>query len=199
MERSNTVVCYLTGAPATGKSTLSRAVEKVCKNVKIFSYSKELRNYVNSRLPSLSLTEDSVRAQSAAVITKADVDAVDNQLIEFIKSNRQNYSIIVDSHAVTKERFGFRVTTFNPEQLLALNPDKIVSLYAHPKIISDRIRKESLGRPLPDLDDIQLHIHAQNSVAIQYGFVLGKACYLLDSNQAANDLLSQFLDLTGVS
>lgn len=196
---SKNIVCYLTGAPATGKSSLCEAISQRCENVKVFSYSKELRNYINEKQPTATIDENLVRKESSKIITKDDVDAVDKLLVDFIKINRKHHSVIIDSHAVTKEAFGFRVTPFSTEILAACNPDKIVCLYANPNVISDRIFKDPEGRPLPNIYELEFHNQTQAAVAIQYSITLGKACYLLDSDLPLEELISRFLRITSMN
>lgn len=198
MNKNKKYVCYLTGAPATGKSTLCRELGRRCEGVKIFSYSAELRDYINQRRGLTSLSEDSIREKSALVVTKEDVQEVDQRLIDVVERYRNTHHILIDSHPVTKEAFGFRVTAFSAYQLEKLSPDKIFCLYAPAETISQRITVEPKGRPCPSHNEIQIHIQTQISVATQYSILLGKPCYLLDSSKDLNELVEQFFKLSGI-
>ena len=104
----------------------------LCKrSLEVYSYSKLLRGYV-SRRSGNAIDEVGVRQRSANLITRTDVDAVDHWLIEQVRLNRADQHIIIDSHPVIKEDYGFRVTAFSPEQLQDLNQDAIVCLYVAP-------------------------------------------------------------------
>lgn len=191
-------VCYLTGAPATGKSTLCELLLDKYQNVKVFSYSKELRDHVNAKYSKLSLNEDSIRQFSAKVISKDDVREVDQYLVNFINRYRYEYNIVIDSHPVTKENFGFRVTAFKVVDLMKLNIDRVFCLYASSSIIKQRIVLNPQGRPLPSSFELDVHCNAQISIAIQYGLTLGKPCYLLDSSVDKSVLLDTFAKLSGL-
>lgn len=180
-------VIYLTGSPASGKSTLCEHLEKTVPNLEVYSYSKLLRDYVNRR-SGAAVDEVDIRQQSANLITREDVEAVDLWLIEQIRLNRINRHIIIDSHPVTKENYGFRVTAFSPEQLRQLDPDLIICLYVAPDVTRKRITADAAGRPLPTDFELGLHADLQTSLSTQYAFVLGKPCYLLDSSIALDDL-----------
>jgi adenylate kinase len=80
-------VIYLTGSPASGKSTLCEHLEKAVPNLGVYSYSKLLRDYVNRRR-SAAVDEVGIRRHSANLITGADVKAVDQWLIEEVRSKR---------------------------------------------------------------------------------------------------------------
>ena len=135
-------VIYLTGAPATGKSTLMAALAERIQPLLSFSYSKELSDCINRR-DQAAYTQDDMRRQSAGVITKADVDAVDDILVQTVRERRGSTHIMIDSHPVTKESFGFRVTPFNETRLDAIRPTLILTLYAAPEVVIGRLEKQS--------------------------------------------------------
>ncbi len=141
-----------------------------------------------SRRSGNAIDEVGVRQRSANLITRTDVDAVDHWLIEQVRLNRADQHIIIDSHPVIKEDYGFRVTAFSPEQLRDLNQDAIVCLYVAPNVTRKRITADAAGRPLPTDFELGLHAHLQASLTAQYAFILGKPCYLLDSSIALDEL-----------
>lgn len=113
-------VIYLTGAPAAGKSSTTRLLAERIPNLLVWEYGARLTSYLKSR--SLVRSQDEVRAHSAAVVTPADIVEVDKLLLEFIEEHRHENPIIIDSHPVTKESYGFRITAFSVEQIVRLNP-----------------------------------------------------------------------------
>lgn len=141
-------VIYLTGSPASGKSSLCELLEASIASLQAYSYSKLLRDYLNRRRDN-DIDEAGIRQHSARVVTRADVDAVDRWLIDEVQARRSERHLVIDSHPVTKEHYGFRVTPFTVEQLRALNPDVIVCLYIDPSETKSRIAKDAAGRPLP--------------------------------------------------
>lgn len=181
-------VIYLTGAPASGKSTLCEHLERTVLNLRVYSYSKLLLDYVN-RQSSAAVDEVGIRRHSANMITRSDVEAVDQWLIEQVRLKRVAQHMIIDSHPVTKEDYGFRVTAFTPEQLRQLDPDVVICLYVAPGIARKRITANPAGRPLPPDFELGLHTDLQASLAVQYAFILGKPCYLLDSSVAFDELI----------
>ena len=73
-------IIYLTGAPATGKSTLTRNLAEKADQVMVFTYSKELARIVSSRVGAID--QKDLREQSAKLITRDDVEAVDAELVQ---------------------------------------------------------------------------------------------------------------------
>src|SRR5437016_5175110 len=96
-------VIYLTGAPATGKSTLCRNLKRAVPSLAVFAYSEELRTHVAQRAGLAQLSENEIRSQSAQLVTRDDVTAVDAQLRAFVAERRATQPIVIDSHPVTKE------------------------------------------------------------------------------------------------
>jgi adenylate kinase len=190
-------IIYLTGAPATGKSTLTENLSQQLPDAVVFTYSKELLDWVQRRAK-LIATQDDLRRESAKMITREDVQAVDSQLIELANSCRGRQTMVVDSHPVTIEEFGFRVTPFTKKQLCALVPDVIVCLYANAETIIERISKNAAGRPMPSRYEIDLHTQLQCQVASIYAIETGASLYYLNASCSPDDLLSNFVSVTGI-
>jgi len=191
-------VIYLTGAPATGKSTLTRNLNNKEPDTVIFTYSKELADWISQKRETLSSQED-LRRESAAIITREDVNQVDQQLLDLVKTKRDTTNIVIDSHPVTIEKYGFRITPFSKEQLAGIKPDVIVCLYAEATVISERIKKDAAGRPLPTSSQLDFHMNLQAQVASQYALDIGASLYFLNADCSPGQLLENFLRVTKFS
>ncbi len=190
-------VIYLTGAPASGKSTLARNLLEEVKDLAVFAYSEELRKHVGGKLDR-QLSEDDIRAMSAQVVTAADVRELDQILQEKIRSGRQQRPFLIDSHAVTKEAYGFRVTSFDTSTLQAIGPTCIISLYVPVATTLQRISSDPMGRPTVSAEEAQMHSQLQNGLAAQYGVLAGCPVYLLDATQPPAILVAQVKELAGL-
>lgn len=188
-------VIYLTGAPATGKSTLTKNLYGKKPDTVVFTYSKELANWISQKNATLSSQED-LRRESATIITREDVNQVDQQLLDLVKTKRDTTNIVIDSHPVTIEKYGFRITPFSKEQIAGIRPDVIICLFADANVISDRIKKDAAGRPLPSSSQLDFHMNLQAQVATQYALDIGAALYFLDADCSPSQLLENFLKLT---
>ena len=132
-ERARQVV-YLTGAPATGKTT---ATEKLTElgPIHVFSYGALL----TARVPSVQ-DQPELRRRSADAIRESDVVDLDAELIGMLAATEGH--CIIDSHAVTKEETGFRVVPYSIAGLRSLGITAIVCLYAQPGTIAARIQAD---------------------------------------------------------
>lgn len=180
---------YLTGAPAAGKSTIVQLLKQKIPELLVWEYGAELTRYVSDRPQVTSQTD--LRRLSANVVTPEDVLAVDRELLNFIAIHRGTVPIIIDSHPVTKEDYGYRITAFSEDQVKALAPDEIWVLYTTPEIAIQRISENAEGRPAIDLEQARMHTALQASVAATYGIVTGRPVYLFDSNVEQRTLMEQ--------
>jgi adenylate kinase len=183
---------YLTGAPAAGKSTTAHLLKEKVPGLKLWEYGAELTRYVQER-PQVT-TQADLRRLSGNVITPEDVIAVDKELLEFVKANRATDPIIIDSHPVTKEDYGYRITAFSIDQIKALAPDEIWVLFTPPEIAIDRINRDAAGRPQIDLEQARLHTFLQASVAASYGIATGRPVYLFDTSTDQQALIERLAE-----
>ncbi len=172
-------IVYVTGAPATGKSTLCTALSKLESRVELFCYSQRLRDHINTKRGA-ALDETAIRRESAGVVTSQDVNELDDLLHDTVTTVRASPShLIIDSHPVTKETYGFRVTPFSADRLRALEIDTLICLYADPHQLAERIRLDPQGRPLPSDFELSVHVQLQASIVAQYSVLAGRPCYLV--------------------
>ncbi|RZI39622.1 hypothetical protein EGT07_27970 [Herbaspirillum sp. HC18] len=126
-----------------------------------------------------------------------DVRAVDEELLDFVATHRPTRPVIIDSHAVTKESYGYRVTPYSLKEFERLQPTQIWVLYTAPELATQRIATDAQGRPQITVEEARFHTHLQASVAITYGMHLGTAIHFFDSalqgEQLADQLVTRLL------
>lgn len=137
-------VVLLTGAPGVGKSTLRQELKKSISNMVSFDYGELLRE--QKREAGLKLSYPEIREQSASAIQPYDVQNLDEKVIERINIIRVGADVVIDSHAVTAERYGLRAIPFSQPQLVRLRLDAILVLRCDPSVLLQRIGKNSEGR-----------------------------------------------------
>lgn len=183
-------VIYLTGAPASGKSSTTKLLANAHPNLLIWEYGAKLTEYIKCRSTGVA-HQDDLRKRSAEVVTHDDIEEVDRSLLSFVDEHRVSHDIIIDSHPVTKETFGFRITPFSFEQFQRLAPDEIWVLYASPEVTVQRIASDPAGRPMVSEEEARFHTTLQGSVAAAYGMALGQAVHLFDTGGDRNALITQ--------
>lgn len=158
--------------------------------MKTFVYSRVLADYLREKSVR-QYSQDHLREKSAQLITPDDIEIVDTRLLDFVTENAKKAHIVIDSHAVTKETYGFRVTPFSLEQLRKLSPTLIFVLYTAPSVILNRIKNNSQGRPTVSEFEAGFHSELQATVALIYGIQIGIPVYFLDSDRPSDDLVSE--------
>lgn len=190
-----TEVVYLTGAPASGKSSLTKALQVRLADLQIFEFGERL----TARLGGTGWigSQADLRSQSAKAITPEDVRAVDDELIAFVKAKRGIAPVIIDSHAVTKESYGYRVTPYSLVEFEQLSPTQIWVLYTAPDVAIRRIAQNAQGRPMITEEEARFHTHLQASVAVTYGMHLGRPVHFFDSAAPQDELVTSLVRRLG--
>jgi adenylate kinase len=138
-------------------------------------------------------SQDDLRARSAGLVTPEDVSEVDRLLVSFVNDHRSDRDVLIDSHPVTKESYGYRITPFSLEQFIRLVPDEIWVLYASPEETRRRIAADSGGRPMVTEEEARMHTALQTSVATTYGIAVGCPVYLFDTGTSREELVAQLI------
>jgi adenylate kinase len=189
-------VIYLTGAPASGKSSTTRLLAAARPDLLVWEYGARLTAHVQQKAAAV-VSQDELRQKSATVVTAEDVREVDRSLLDFVSAHRSTRDIIIDSHPVTKEAFGFRITPFSLEQVTRLAPDEVWVLHADAEITIQRIEDDPAGRPTITVEEATLHSTLQASVAATYGVALGRPVYIFDTAMDRADLIQRLLRRLG--
>lgn len=186
-------VIYLTGAPAAGKSSTTRMMSKRLPGLLVWEYGARLTDHVKAKVADVA-GQDDLRARSAGVVTPEDVAEVDQALLAFVEEHRSSNHVLIDSHPVTKEVYGYRITAFSLQQFQALRPDEIWVLYASPEETVRRIAANAGGRPMVTEEEARAHTLLQASVAATYGMSLRCAVYLFDTAAPHDELINRLVD-----
>lgn len=184
----------LTGTAAVGKSTLSRKIGKT-SGFKAFEYGDELFKQAAQKHP--EITHSETRSHSEIFIIDEDVRNTDEALQLFIQENRNKYHVVIDSHAVSKEIYGFRSEPFRLGELQRANFSRIVCLYCEPNIIVERTKNNLEGRPTLTIQEAEFYQSFQSSVAITYSSILGIPLHFINSNAHPDEVVTKFLNIIG--
>lgn len=138
-------VIYLTGAPATGKSTTASELRSRYQELRTFAWGEEARAHV-SRRTGRDISLEEFRASPASLLTPEDVRVLDERLIVWTSECRKTAPVLIDTHAVTREVYGFRTTPFSDDQWKRLRVTHMFALYASPRVVQLRLEGDPAGR-----------------------------------------------------
>mgnify|MGYP000738611375 CR=1 FL=1 len=186
-------VIYLTGAPATGKTTLARLIEEKFEPFLRIDYGKLLLERKRETFPYLKYEE--LREKSSKIIKVEDVKREDASLITKINELRATTNIIIDSHPVTKEEYGFRIIPFSLKLLAKLHLDIIIVLHRTYANILKTLAENPEGRPLITTEEAKAHEFLQDIIASSYGIICGCPVYILETNSSLDVLIEKVLNV----
>lgn len=173
-------VILLTGSPATGKSSLRKGLFDAFEDVVEVDYGQELLAMKEEE--GLKLTYEDLRQNPAAVIRRDHVVALDERVIARVQTLRQNSTLVLDSHAVTREAYGFRAIPFSATQIQRLAPSAIIVLRCDPEVILARIEANGAGRRPVTIELAREHQTLQEAIAVAYAIQAGCPIYMIDTS-----------------
>jgi adenylate kinase len=104
---------------------------------------------------------------------------------------------VVDSHAVSKERYGWRAVPDTPRLLAQFGYIWLVHLHAPPALIFERTQRSLGGRLANSPEEVVVLDVLQMSVSIYYAATLGRPLHVVantgtveDTTQAITSLLT---------
>lgn len=189
----NGKLVYLTGIPASGKTCLARRLEQGIKPLYRLDYGQSILEHKQRSLRNIKY--DDLRRKSSSIIHTEDVRELDSLLIGKVNSLRKTTNVLIDSHAATKEEYGFRLIPFTMDILTKISLDAVILLHSSFENITKRIEAKPEGRPLITIHEYHQHTSLQHSLAVLYGVVCNCPIYAVDNNSSLEKALSAALQI----
>lgn len=186
---------YVTGAPASGKSTLIRHLAGLVTPLKTMEYGDRLLWSLRRDHP--ELTREELRARSADLVTANVVARLDEELADALPTWLMTTHVVISSHAVTHERYGVRVTPYSQRVLERLPLAAIVVLHAPSTELLRRSTQAPEGRSWHTAEQADRLQRLQTDVALQYGMVCGCPVFVIDTCDDPLTLAQQAYGILG--
>ena len=174
-------VILLTGGPGTGKSTLRNAIATRINALEHFDYGQLLLR--RKRQQGSDIAYEQLRQESARIIRPEDVTNTDDWVVAEINRLREANHVLIDSHALTRESYGFRAVAFSTRHLESLRLDAIVVLRCDPDVLIARTRQNPGGRRELTTElarEIQV---LQESLSLTYAVICGCPVFVIDTTE----------------
>jgi adenylate kinase len=172
----------LTGAPGVGKTTVS---ECLCRHDPGVFRSLRFGRYVYEAVLSRTgekLEYQEFRQNSAAFVTEQDIHrATDKAELVIRDQTRASKITVVDSHAVSKEHYGWRAVPDGPRLLAKFGYSWVIQLYAPPELVIERTRRSPGGRLAETAEDVAAMQALQFSTSTYYAATLGKPLHVVSN------------------
>lgn len=183
-------VIYLTGSPASGKTTTIKLLKNIVSNIKVFEYGREMTEHLHKSKKNNNISQCDIRSGTANIVSNEDIIKVNNKLILWCAEKRMTHSLIIDTHQVTREKHGYSLNPFSLENLKQLDLSEIWFFYASSEEIIRRINKAPSGRTLPTSWDADFHTFSQLSIVETYSVLAGIPIYMFDTHKNQQTLAS---------
>ena len=196
---SGRMIVLLTGAPGVGKTTVAQRIASLHPHaVKTIGFGRLVYQAVRSRSP---LSDEEFRSLAAEVTTPADLSpAAADMLTSLVASTRaEGGSLLVESHAVARETFGWQAHPDSPSTLAGYTYDTLIHLDAPAHVILSRTRADDGGRLAQDERDVAVLASIQMAVSVYYAAVLGVPLNVIDASRPVDDLVEPVCSLLGLS
>lgn len=186
-------VVYLTGAPATGKTSVARyLVERF--GARRYSYGEALSHKMQDQ----GYSHEDLRTQSGAIIKRQLIAELDAQMPDQVQLWVRDGPVVIDTHAVTSERWGLRSIPYSAEVLRAIGATHLVCLSAGAGTLQARIKSDSGGRPVESEVKLAQLEQAQIAVLLAYAHTLGGSAFIVDANRPLGDVQRDVAALCGL-
>ncbi len=180
------VIVLVTGVPGVGKTTLcSSMVDSWPGDYAHISFGKLILKALN---PNTELvTEPDLRRSAASLVTRT-ILAEATELLMVRVAKEQQRIVLVDSHAVSQDKFGYIVTPDGRTYFDRLQYGAIVQLHAAPLTILSRTAPAASGRQARSEKDIELHCILQSAISVGYSAASECPLYVVEAEEPTEAL-----------
>jgi adenylate kinase len=184
-------VFLLTGVPAVGKTTVASKLGQLIQPLEVISFGNLILNERSAVGDSVSHSE--LRRHPTREATMNTIKKSTEVLCSKLNELREHTNVIIDSHAIAKDSYGFRASPDSIASLTKFDLSAIFVLHAKYDEIRRRLESQNEGRRHVSAEEISTHERLQDSVAISYGVATGTPVFFVnaqDVEQVAADLIA---------
>ena len=184
-------VVLLTGVPAVGKTTLARYARERIAHLHVVTFGEMIFEARQREEPTITYQE--MRASPTKQAAGDSIAEATELLIERAGELRRTSNVLIDSHAVAKDDYGFRITPDSEAVLKRLMLDAVIVLHARPDTVLARMQSSPAGRRIVTPRQLATHEALQDAVAVAYAVASGCPVYVLEASSELDESLASLL------
>ena len=189
------MITLLTGVPGVGKSTVAAGICASDPGASVLNFGRVLFHLARSRGAS-GLTYETFRQRSWEFVDSALIEAATSEAHDRISAANRLEHVLVDSHAVSTEAYGFRSTPDTPRLLELFSYDLIVQLHAAPEVILERHEaSNNTGRLYRTVSDVATATALQFATSTYYAGITGCTLHVVDASPGVEQVVATVLSL----
>ncbi|MGI8426323.1 MAG: ATP-binding protein [Actinomycetota bacterium] len=170
----------MTGVPGVGKTTVcSMLAAQYPGRYCHVSFGKLILEALESGERALSYS--GLRREVSKFVTPAVIERATRLLEERARSAEPTIWTVVDSHAVSQDWYGYRVTADGPRYFAVIRYKAIVNLFANAGAVLNRTVLDRAGRHALSEKELELHSGLQAAVSICYGSLSECPVFFVDA------------------
>lgn len=163
------MICLVTGVPGVGKTTVcSMLAAKYPDRYRHVSFGKLILEALQES-GERAVNHSDLRRDVSRLVTPTVIERATRLLEERARSGDARAWAIVDSHAVSQDWYGYRVTADGPRYFAVIRYSAIVNLFADAATVLKRTASDRAGRRALSEKELEIHFGLQAAVSICYG------------------------------
>lgn len=184
---------FLTGSPATGKSTLCQLLAEQDERIRLFLFGENMEEHLTSIGKRAQLRE--MRQGTLPIVSSDDIDAVCSQLLDWLSRHEDGSVSIIDSHQVTIESHGVSLRPFDDNVLGQMHIDQVWVTVTEPQIAISRMSSDGKGRKVPSDFLATVHDGAQMALAVRYSAIWSCPVHFIQNSGTKAQLVKAAIGL----
>jgi adenylate kinase len=183
------MLALLTGPPGVGKTAVAHKLTFLHpERVRTISFGRLIYDSVLSRTGS-NFSYSEFRTVASTVVSPEDIRAATESVADRSRAIDQAQWLIVDSHAVAREHFGWQANPDTPPTLGQFSYDQIIQLDASPETVLRRIEQVPAGRLATRRRDVLILAQLQMSISAYYSGVIGCPLNVVDAEGNVDEVV----------
>lgn len=189
----------LTGVPGVGKTYIGRKIETCLEPIVRIGFGDLIFEVVQER--GIPATYNQMRATPDRLVTIDVVNTAAQVLLTRVSQLRLATNVLLESHAVVNDYFGFRVV---PEiyDFESAKLDAVIVVHAPFQIVEQRLSRDPKGANRISEQSYNMHQAMQDAVAINFGLAAKCPIYVIETDNDIDksiEILARIFEGIGMS